>query len=59
MSSRRSSSKQSGATGGIVGKVTNVTDDFLTLEVADNIMLNFQKSSISAALPKGTVKAIK
>ncbi|MDD7805417.1 MAG: preprotein translocase subunit YajC [Endozoicomonas sp. (ex Botrylloides leachii)] len=46
-------------TGGIVGKVTHVTDEFLTLLVADNIELNFQKSSVAAALPKGTIKAIK
>ena len=46
-------------TGGIVGKVTNVTDEFLTLQVADNMELNFQKGSVAAALPKGTIKAIK
>ena len=46
-------------TGGIVGKVTNVADDFLTLQVADNIELNFQKASVASALPKGTIKAIK
>lgn len=46
-------------TGGIVGKVTHVTDEFLTLQVADNMELNFQKASVAAALPKGTIKAIK
>ena len=46
-------------TGGILGKVTNVTDDFITLQVADNMELNFQKSSVAASLPKGTIKAIK
>ena len=46
-------------TGGIVGKVTNVTDEFRTLQAADNMELNFQKASVAAALPKGTIKAIK
>ena len=46
-------------TGGIVGKVTNTTDDFVTLQVADNMELNFQKASVAASLPKGTIKAIK
>ncbi|MGI9276920.1 MAG: preprotein translocase subunit YajC [Endozoicomonas sp.] len=46
-------------TGGIVGKVTNTTDEFITLQVADNIELNFQKAAVAAALPKGTIKAIK
>lgn len=46
-------------TGGIVGKVTSTADEFITLQVADNIELNFQKSSVAATLPKGTIKAIK
>ena len=46
-------------TGGILGKVTLVTDEFVTLQVADNMALNFQKSSVAATLPKGTIKAIK
>ncbi len=46
-------------TGGILGKVTHVTDEFITLQVADNMELDFQKSSVAATLPKGTIKAIK
>ena len=46
-------------TGGVVGKVTNVKDEFVTLQVADNMELNFQKGSVAATLPKGTIKAIK
>ena len=46
-------------TGGILGKVSNVTDEFVTLQVTDNMELNFQKSSVAATLPKGTIKAIK
>lgn len=46
-------------TGGILGKVTNVTDEFVTLQVADSMELNFQKGSVAATLPKGTIKAIK
>ncbi|WP_062269797.1 preprotein translocase subunit YajC [Endozoicomonas arenosclerae] len=46
-------------TGGIVGKVVNTTDEFITLQVAENIELNFQKASVAASLPKGTIKAIK
>lgn len=44
--------------GGIAGKITKVAEDFVVLEVAVNIELKFQKSAISAALPKGTLKAI-
>lgn len=46
-------------TGGIAGKVVAVADEFVTLQVSDNVELKFQKSSIAATLPKGTLKAIK
>ena len=45
--------------GGLVGKVIKVNDDFLMIEVADNVQLPVQKSAITAALPKGTIKGIK
>jgi preprotein translocase subunit YajC len=45
-------------TGGIVGKITKVSDDFLVLEVSDTVELKFQKGAIAATLPKGTLKAI-
>lgn len=44
--------------GGIIGKVTVVTDDFLTLNVGSSVELRFQKSAVAAALPKGTMKTI-
>ncbi len=44
--------------GGILGKIKKVTDEFVVLEVGDGQELKFQKGSIVAALPKGTLKAI-
>ncbi|KAA0695020.1 preprotein translocase subunit YajC [Halopseudomonas laoshanensis] len=44
--------------GGILGKVKKVTDEFIVLEVGDGQELKFQKGSVVAALPKGTLKAI-
>lgn len=44
--------------GGLLGKITKVTDDFITIEIANNVSVNIQKSAVSAALPKGTIKAI-
>ena len=46
-------------TGGIMGKINNVADDFISLQVSDNVELNFQKGSVVSILPKGTIKAIK
>lgn len=43
---------------GIVGKVLKVAEDFVVVEVADNVELKFQKGAIAATLPKGTLKAI-
>jgi len=44
--------------GGLLGKITKVTDDYVTLQVAEGVELSMQKASISAALPKGTIKSI-
>ncbi len=45
-------------TGGILGKVTKVDGDYMVLEVSNNVELKFQKVSLHAVLPKGTIKAI-
>ena len=44
--------------GGIIGKVTKVTDDFVVVEISDNVELKFQKQAVAATLPKGTLKGI-
>ncbi|MEC9387995.1 MAG: preprotein translocase subunit YajC [Pseudomonadota bacterium] len=44
--------------GGVAGKITKVTDDFIVLEVADNVEMKVQKVAVAAALPKGTLKDI-
>ena len=42
--------------GGIAGRVAKVGDDFLSVEVADKIEIQLQKSAVSLVLPKGTLK---
>lgn len=44
--------------GGLVGRVTKVSDDFLSMEVADGTEVNVQKNAVAAVLPKGTIKSI-
>ena len=44
--------------GGLLGKVTKVSEDYVAIEVADGVELKVQKSSIAAALPKGTISQI-
>ncbi|MGH8145961.1 MAG: preprotein translocase subunit YajC [Rhodanobacteraceae bacterium] len=43
---------------GIVGRVDNVGEHFVTLEVADNVHIRVQKGAVSSVLPKGTLKSL-
>jgi preprotein translocase subunit YajC len=43
---------------GILGKVIRIEDDFVVLQVTDNVELKFQRAAISAVVPKGTLKSI-
>jgi len=43
-------------TGGILGKVVEVGEQFLTLEIANGVSIKLQKFQIALVLPKGTVK---
>lgn len=45
-------------TGGILGKVLKVDENYMVLEVSGNVELKFQKQSLHAVLPKGTIKEI-
>lgn len=45
-------------TGGILGKALQVDENYVVVEVADNVQLKMQKSSVAAVLPKGTIKSI-
>lgn len=44
--------------GGILGRVSKVTDDFIVVEIADKLEIKVQKQAITATLPKGTLKNI-
>jgi preprotein translocase subunit YajC len=43
--------------GGIIGKITEVGDQFLTIEIADSVQVKVQRHTVSQVLPKGTVKS--
>jgi preprotein translocase subunit YajC len=42
--------------GGVLGKVTAVGEQFITLEIADGVHIKVQRHSIGAVLPKDTIK---
>ena len=42
--------------GGILGRITDVTDNFVTLEIADGVQVRVQRHMVGALMPEGTVK---
>lgn len=43
--------------GGILGKVTNVGEDFMDVQVAEGVVVKVQKAQVGAVVPKGTIKS--
>lgn len=43
-------------TGGVLGKISKVMDNHITLEISGGIEVLSQKSSVTTLLPKGTIK---
>ena len=43
--------------GGLAGVVTDIGDNFVTVEIADNVRIRVQKGAIGNVLPKGTLKS--
>jgi preprotein translocase subunit YajC len=42
--------------GGVLGKVTDVGDSFIRVEIADGVQIKVQRHTIGAVMPKGTMK---
>lgn len=42
--------------GGILGKIKNVGENFVTVDLGNDVEIKVQKPSISTVLPKGTIK---
>ncbi len=45
-------------TGGLLGKIKEVGDNFILLEITKETDVKIQKNAISAILPKGTLKTL-
>ena len=43
--------------GGVLGKVTELGEQFLTVEIADGVSVKVQRHTVSTVLPKGTIKS--
>jgi preprotein translocase subunit YajC len=44
--------------GGILGRVTKISEGYITLEVAQGVEMVLQRSAVQVVLPKGTIKNI-
>lgn len=44
--------------GGLLGKVTRVSDVYVSIEVSDGVEVVVQKSALTTLLPKGTLKSL-
>jgi len=43
--------------GGLLGRITNVGESFITVELADNVQIKVQRHAVSNVMPKGTIKS--
>jgi preprotein translocase subunit YajC len=44
--------------GGLVGRITKMGEQYLTLEIAPNTEIVVQRSAVQLPLPKGTIKSM-
>lgn len=42
--------------GGLMGKITEVGENFVKVEIADNTVVTVRRSSVEAVMPKGSLK---
>ncbi len=43
--------------GGILGRIVETGEQFLTVEIADGVRVKVQRHTVSSVLPKGTIKS--
>jgi len=46
------------AAGGLLGKITKVTDAYVSIEIAPNVEISVQRLAVQMLLPKGTIKSM-
>lgn len=46
------------SSGGLLGKVTKINDQFFEITLGQNIKVNIQRTAVSNVLPKGTISSI-
>ena len=44
--------------GGMAGRIEDLGESFVTIEIADRVSIKVQRGAITAVLPKGTLKSV-
>lgn len=44
--------------GGVVGRITKINEQYVTLEVTSGVEMTVQRSAVAQLLPKGTLKSL-
>ena len=44
--------------GGMLGKISKIKDDFITVTIAEGVDIKCQRAAVSTVLPKGTLKSV-
>ena len=44
--------------GGLLGKISEMGESFIVVELADSVLVRLERRSISKVMPKGTIKAL-
>jgi preprotein translocase subunit YajC len=42
--------------GGVLGRISKVSEGYVSLEIAPNVEVQVQRSAVQTVLPKGTMK---
>lgn len=45
--------------GGILGKIVELKDDFIVLEIGKDVNMTIQRNAVQTIMPKGTIKDLK
>ena len=46
------------AEGGLMGKITDIGENFVQLEIAEGVEVKIRRQAIAAVMPKGTLKEL-
>jgi preprotein translocase subunit YajC len=44
--------------GGMLGRISRLSDSYVTIEIADRVEIQVQRPAVQLVLPKGTIKNI-